>query len=84
MRFRVNDIIVGNARANLRYSITCRGWRGVVIEILHRIDTLGNDMIKVRSINSDNTYEVASNCFDLYEMFPEDVSKTRLPKMIKR
>jgi hypothetical protein len=82
MKFKVGDTIIGNVRANMRYSITCRGWRGVIIEILHRID--GNDMIKVRSIISDNTYEVASNCFDLYEMFPEDVSKTRLPKMIKR
>jgi len=73
MKFKVGDAIIGNAQAGMRYGITTKGWKGVVIKILHSVDTLGNDMIKVRSINSDNTYEVATNCFDLYEIFPQDV-----------
>lgn len=72
MKFKVGDTIIGNAQANARYSITTKGWKGVVIKILDMIDSAGN-VIEVRSINSDITYEVASNCFDLYEIFPEDV-----------
>ena len=72
MRFRVGDIVIGNAQANARYSITTKGWKGVVIKILDMIDSAGN-VIEVRSINTNNTYEVACNCFDLYEIFPEDV-----------
>ncbi len=73
MRFRVGDIVIGNAQANARYSITTKGWKGVVIEILDMIDSMDNDVITVRSINTDDTYDVACNCFDLYEIFPEDV-----------
>ena len=72
MRFKVGDIVIGNAQADMRYSITTKGWKGVVIKILDMIDSAGN-VIEVRSINTNNTYEVDCNCFDLYKIFPQDV-----------
>ena len=73
MKFKLGDTIIGNAHAGIRYSITSKGWKGVVIEILDMIDSIGNDVITVRSINTNDTYDVSANCFDLYEIFPEDV-----------
>lgn len=73
MKFRVGDIIVGNAIADRCYSITGRGWRGVVTQVSSYKDDEGKALIDVRSINSSTSYTVAVNCFDLYEMFPEDV-----------
>lgn len=73
MRFKVGDIIIGNAQANARYSITTKGWKGVVTQVCSHKDDEGNALIDVRSINSYTSYTVAANCFDLYEIFPQDV-----------
>ena len=73
MRFKAGDEVIGNAQANIRYSITCKGWKGVVTKVCGYKNDEENALIDVRSINSYTSYTVAINCFDLYEMFPEDV-----------
>jgi hypothetical protein len=73
MRFKAGDEVIGNAQANARYSITCKGWKGVVTKVWSCRNDEENALIDVRSINSYTSYTVAINCFDLYEMFPEDV-----------
>lgn len=35
-KFKVGDIVVGNAEASERYNITVEGWRGVVTKIIDR------------------------------------------------
>jgi hypothetical protein len=73
MRFKAGDEVIGNAQANIRYSITCKDWKGVVTKVWSCRNDEENALIDVRSINSYTSYTVAINCFDLYEMFPEDV-----------
>jgi len=67
--FKVGDRVIGNKYANAHYSITKQGWIGTVVRVTkHTImvqddsDTLGED-----------PFTLDPNCFDLYEIFPEDV-----------
>ena len=67
-RFKVGDVVVGNASANGVYSVTKQGWIGNVEK--HRYDGSGIEKIFVRSIDPDkheDCWWVEAKYFDLYE-----------------
>ena len=75
--FNVGDIVIGNQRAS-RYSITKTGWTGRVIKLGGHNDW-GDEYIEVayemtkacpnptRNESVYDTFDVKSECFDLYD-----------------
>lgn len=65
-RFEVGDFVIGNSRADGRYSITRNGWKGKVVNINksnYDIKDCGNT-IKVSG--KGGSWDVCHQCFDLY------------------
>lgn len=63
-KFNVGDRVIGNDAANKRYTITRKGWRGVVTKII------SGDCIYVKGPTPegrDFEYSVNPGCFDLLE-----------------
>lgn len=58
-KFKVGDIVIGNALADDRYSFTKKGWKGVVTALYP------DGEIKI------DHYTVDPECFDLLEAAPE-------------
>lgn len=61
-KFKVGDKVVANAMANLHYSITREGWRGIVVKVYN------DRMIKVKGADGyeqECKYDVSPHCFDL-------------------
>lgn len=54
-KFKVGDKVIGNDLADENYGITCKGYKGIVTDVLN------NGKIKV------NQYTVLEECFDLFE-----------------
>lgn len=54
-KFKVGDKVIGNDLADEYYGITCKGYKGIVTDVLN------NGKIKV------NQYTVLEECFDLFE-----------------
>lgn len=54
-KFKVGDKVIGNDLADENYGITCKGYKGIVTDVLN------NGKIKV------NQYTVLEECFDLSE-----------------
>lgn len=54
-KFKVGDKVIGNDLADEYYGITCKGYKGIVRDVLN------NGKIKV------NQYTVLEECFDLFE-----------------
>lgn len=54
-KFKIGDQVIGNDLADDYYSITCKGYKGTVTDVLN------NGKIKV------NHYTVLEECFDLFE-----------------
>lgn len=54
-KFKVGDKVIGNDLADENYGITCKGYKGIVTDVLN------NGKIKV------NHYTVLEECFDLFE-----------------
>lgn len=66
-KFRVGDIVIGNAQATDRYVVTTKGWLGIVIEV-------DINQIAVSPVyDLDVEYNVKPEYFELYSTFPEDV-----------
>jgi hypothetical protein len=65
-KFKIGEVIVGNDKANGKYSITKKGWIGRVISE-GRIDTT----VIVKSLSSKSTFEVMSDCFDSSDSYAE-------------
>lgn len=63
IKFKVGDMVIGNDKADERYSTTKKGWIGRVVEnsAWDRCD-----YIRVESLDSNNRYRVNPNYFDLY------------------
>ena len=61
-KFKVGDKVIGNDLADEHYGITCKGYKGIVTDVLN------NGKIKV------NQYTVLEECFDLLE---EKIAITR-------
>lgn len=61
-KFKVGDIVVGNAEASERYNITVEGWRGVVTKIIDRrvFEAQGE-----RGIGPN--FRLLFDCFDLVQ-----------------
>lgn len=54
-KFKVGDKVIGNDLADENYGITCKGYKGIMTDVLN------NGKIKV------NQYTVLEECFDLFE-----------------
>lgn len=54
-KFKIGDKVIGNDLADENYGITCKGYKGIVTDVLN------NGKIKV------NQYTVLEKCFDLFE-----------------
>lgn len=54
-KFKIGDKVIGNDLADENYGITCKGYNGIVTDVLN------NGKIKV------NQYTVLEECFDLFE-----------------
>lgn len=54
-KFKIGDKVIGNDLADENYGITCKGYKGIVTDVLN------NGKIKV------NQYTVLEECFDLFE-----------------
>ncbi len=54
-KFKIGDKVIGNDLADEYYGITCKGYKGIVRDVLN------NGKIKV------NQYTVLEECFDLFE-----------------
>lgn len=54
-KFKVGDLVIGNDLADKHYCITCKGYKGIVTDVLN------NGKIKV------NHFSVLEECFDLFE-----------------
>ena len=69
MRFKIDDIVIGNIKAN-KYSITKQGFIGIVkrnfiINNVEFIDIIEN---KTTSNNKEiEIYSVMAKCFDLFQ-----------------
>jgi hypothetical protein len=64
-KFKVGDFVVGNSKANTRYSVTREGWTGEVTKIEERNG--GLFMSVQGKYNSDNSHfhDLKVECFDL-------------------
>lgn len=60
MKFKVGDIVVGNSKADVRYGITCTGWKGKVFEI-----TKNRIGVESAEYTGDAFFCVDPSCFDL-------------------
>ena len=78
MKFKIGDIVIGNAKA-YDYGITCPGRRGIVIKINEDIDESvlkcypeDSDSDKFgRLWSEDEEFQVDPECFDLWEDIPQ-------------
>ena len=76
MKFKIGDIVIGNAKADC-YGITCPGRRGIVIEINEEVDEIvlkcyPEDRDGFGHIWSENDeFQVDPECFDLWEDIPQ-------------
>ena len=67
-RFEVGDTVIGNSKANDRYSITKCGWKGRVISTTDDYDLKSyGDTIEVQELDRDITFRVNHHCFDLLD-----------------
>ena len=75
--FHVGDVVVGNEKANGRYSITKQGWMGRVIEIL------SDKTFKLCSLSfEEDSFDVSMECFNLVMPYDDKEEKKRKAKLL--
>ena len=79
MKFKIGDIVIGNAKASERYSVTKEGFIGEVIGIEPENEEYLHARINISSVKSvtdwsgqeheprTKWYHLDETCFDLYE-----------------
>ena len=61
-KFKVGDKIIGNGKGDRYYTVTRKGWIGVVVNIP------SSEHIYAKPIDGDRVYDnLVSSCFDLYD-----------------